>query len=75
VVREILEVKNAVASVFSSNTLIYFNAEIVLDRLIRCDAVYFVCYGMLNYIDPFDSFFIFLKNILTGLMIDKLTVR
>jgi CHAT domain-containing protein len=75
VVRETFEIKNAITSIFSSNTLIHPNAETVLNRLSRCDAIHFACHGTSNHIDPFDSSLILLKNTPTGPMIDKLTVR
>lgn len=62
VVRETLEVETAVASAFSYSILVHPNAESVLDRLNRCDAVLFACHGTSNHIDPFDSSLILQKN-------------
>jgi CHAT domain len=55
VVKETSGVETAVASVFSSNTLIHSNSETVLEQLNRCDAVHFACHGTSSHIDPFDS--------------------
>jgi CHAT domain-containing protein len=73
--KEISKIKTAMTSVFFSNTLIHFNAEIVLNRLNRYNTIYFACYGASNYIDPFDNFLIFQKNTFTRPITDKLTVR
>ena len=67
--------ETAVASVFSSNTLIHSNAETVLEQLNRCDVVHFACHGTSSHIDPFDSSLILQKSTTGGLITDKLTVR
>ena len=70
VVKETSEAETALASVFSSNTLIHSNAETVLEQLNRCDAVHFACHGTSCHIDPFDSSLILQKSTATGPIID-----